>query len=278
MTETAQPLGEILIQRGLIGPDDLDRALELQRERHGEKLGRILVDMGFLAQRDLLSTLSQQLGLPIAQLAAPPSAPETEGLSPRFLRQALIFPLAVDEGSLTLAMADPLDFETINAVQNSVKLEVRPQFASEQDILDAIDRYYPEGGRQSPTADFAGGDEEDLEHLRDMASEAPVIRLVNAMIAQAIEKRSSDIHIEPFEKEFRIRFRIDGVLFNQEQPPRELESGDHLAAEADGEAEYRGETPSAGRTHQTANPGTRGGPSRFHASHALRRERRDATP
>ena len=224
MIETAPPLGQILIQRGLIGPDDLDRALELQRERHGEKLGRILVDMGYLAQRDLLATLSQQLGLPIAQVATPPSAPEIEGLSARFLRQALIFPLAVEEGSLTLAMADPLDFETINAVQNSVKLEVRPQFASEQDILDAVDRYYPEGGRQSPTADFAGGDEEDLEQLRDMASEAPVIRLVNAMIAQAIEKRASDIHIEPFEKEFRIRFRIDGVLFNQEQPPRELKA------------------------------------------------------
>ncbi len=224
MIETAPPLGQILIQRGLIGAEDLERALELQRERHGEKLGRILVDMGYLAQRDLLAALSQQLGLPIAQIAAPPSAPEIEGLSPRFLRQALVFPLAVEEGSLTLAMADPLDFETINAVQNSVKLEVRPQFASEQDVLDAVDRYYPEGGRQSPTADFAGGDEEDLEQLRDMASEAPVIRLVNAMIAQAIEKRASDIHIEPFEKEFRIRFRIDGVLFNQEQPPRELKA------------------------------------------------------
>src|SRR5215469_9745839 len=224
LIETAPPIGQILIQRGLIGADDLERALELQRERHGEKLGRILVDMGFLAQRDLLATLSQQLGLPIAQLAAPPSAPETEGLSPRFLRQALVFPLAIEEGSLTLAMADPLDFETINAVQNSVKLEVRPQFASEQDIVDAIDRYYPEGGRQSPTTDFAGGDEEDLEHLRDMASEAPVIRLVNAMIAQAVEKRASDIHIEPFEKEFRIRFRIDGVLFNQDMPPREMKA------------------------------------------------------
>jgi len=180
--------------------------------------------MGYLAQRDLLSALSLQLGLPVAQLTAPPSAPEIEGMSPRFLRQALIFPLAIEEGSLTLAMVDPLDFETINAVQGSTKLEVRPQLAGEQEILDAIDRYYAEGERRSATMDFAAGDEEDLEHLRDMASEAPVIRLVNAMIAQAIEKRASDIHIEPFEKEFRVRFRIDGVLFNQEQPPRELKA------------------------------------------------------
>ncbi|MDP9170258.1 MAG: Flp pilus assembly complex ATPase component TadA [Acidobacteriota bacterium] len=215
----------MLIDRSLIGAEDLERALELQRER-GDKLGKILVDMGYLAQRDLLSALSQQLGLSIAQLAAPPSAPEIEGMSPRFLRQSLIFPIAVSEdgGTLTLAMADPLDFETINAVQGFSKLEVLPQLATEQEILDAIDRYYTEGDRQSAAADFAGGDEDDLEHLRDMASEAPVIRLVNAMIAQAVEQRASDIHIEPFEKEFRIRFRIDGVLFNQEQPPKELKA------------------------------------------------------
>jgi len=224
VTGIATPLGQLLIDRGSIAAEDLDRALELQRERRGEKLGKILVDMGYIAQRDLLNALSDQLGLPIAQLAAPPSSPELAGLSPRFLRQYGIFPVAIEEGSLTLAMADPLDFETINAVHKFLKLEINPQLAAEQDITDAIDRYYSEGDRQAATAEFGTGDEEDLEHLRDMASEAPVIRLVNAMIAQAIEKRASDIHIEPFDKEFRIRFRVDGVLFNQEQPPRELKA------------------------------------------------------
>jgi general secretion pathway protein E len=225
LIDTAIPLGQLLIDRGLIAAEDLDRALELQRERRGEKVGKILVDMGYLAQRDLLAALSQQLGLPVAQLTgAPPEAPELEGMSARFLRQALVFPLSIDEGALSLAMADPLDFETINAVQSATKLEVRPQFATEQEILDAIDRYCSEGDRQSATAEFAAGDEDDLEHLRDMASEAPVIRLVNSMIAQAVERRASDIHIEPFDKEFRVRFRIDGVLANQEQPPRELKA------------------------------------------------------
>src|SRR5580658_1396479 len=220
----AVPLGQLLIDRGLIAAEDLDRALELQRERRGEKLGKILVDMGYIAQRDLLSALSEQLGLPIAQLGAPASAPELEGLSPRFLRQSRIFPVAIEEGSLTLAMADPLDFETINAVHSFSRLEVNPQLAGEQDILDAIDRFYNEDLRQGTSVEAGTGEEEDLEHLRDMASEAPVIRLVNAMIAQAIEKRASDIHIEPFDKEFRIRFRVDGVLFNQEPPPRELKA------------------------------------------------------
>jgi general secretion pathway protein E len=224
MSTTTIPLGQLLIEQGLMDAEDLERGLELQRERKGEKLGKILVDMGYIAQRDLLNVLSRQLGLPIAQLGAPPATSEVEGLSPRFLRQSCVFPVAISEGTLTLAMADPLDFETINVVQSFTHLEVSPQLASEQEILDSIDRFYSQTDRESAAAQFGTGDEEDLEHLRDMASEAPVIRLVNAMIAQAIEKRASDIHIEPFDKEFRIRFRVDGVLFNQEQPPKELKA------------------------------------------------------
>jgi len=127
------------------------------------------------------------------------------------------------ENTLTLAMADPLDFETIAAVRSFSGLDIRTVLAPEQEILDALERHYGETERQTFTE---GGDEENanLEHLRDMASEAPVIRLVNAMIADAIEKRASDIHIEPFEKEFRVRFRVDGVLFNQDMPPRELKA------------------------------------------------------
>ena len=101
----------------------------------------------------------------------------------------------------------------------------RPGSRGEQEILDAIDRYYgADREERDRVRDSAEADAEDLEHLRDMASEAPVIRLVNAMIAQAVEKRASDIHIEPFEKEFRIRYRIDGVLVNQDPPPRELKA------------------------------------------------------
>ena len=216
-------LGQILIENNLIDAEDLERGLEMQRER-GDKLGKILVDMGYLAQKDLLTALSAQLGLPVAQLAPPPAAPELEGLSARFLRQVLALPQGVEGSTLTVAMADPLDFEAINALQTFCHLEVSPQLAAPQDILDAIDRYYAEGERPAAATEFAAGDEDDLEHLRDMASEAPVIRLVNSMIAMAVEKRASDIHIEPFEKEFRVRYRIDGVLWNQDAPPRELKA------------------------------------------------------
>ena len=153
-----------------------------------------------------------------------PAVAEIEGLSPRFMRQSRFFPLAVQDSTLTIAMADPLDFETIAAVRAFSGLKIETALAYEQEILDAIDKHYGEAAKAADTDFDPAQASEDLEHLRDMASEAPVIRLVNAMIAQAIEQRSSDIHIEPFEKEFRVRFRIDGVLFNQEAPPRELKS------------------------------------------------------
>jgi len=218
-------LGEMLIARRLIEPEDLERALEIQKER-GEKIGKILVDLGFVAMRDVLAALSEQLNIPLVTLEGPPPVtPETEGLAVRFMRQCKFIPVAAQDSTLTIAMADPLDFETLSAVRGFTGLKVEPALAAEQEILDAIDHYYGETEKESPDLEArAGQADEDLEHLRDMASEAPVIRLVNAMIGQAVEKRSSDIHIEPFEKEFRVRYRVDGVLHSQEPPPRELKA------------------------------------------------------
>ncbi len=219
-------LGEILIGRGQLAPDELDRALELQAER-GDKLGRILVDLGFVSQRDVLAALSEQLSLKVASLDAPPAmTPETERLAPRFLKQTRAMPLRVEGSTLVLAMADPLDFETRMAVRAATGMNVQVEIAPEQEIADALDRHYTELKEEEALVEGRDGEESaaDLEHLRDMASEAPVIRLVNAMIGQAVEKRASDIHIEPYEKEFRVRFRVDGVLQDQEPPPREMKA------------------------------------------------------
>jgi len=218
-------LGEILLERRLITQDDLARALELQRERQGEKIGKIFVDLGFVAARDVLAALGHQLQVAVVTIdGAPPVSPELEVLSAKFLRQSRCIPVAIQENAVTLAMADPLDFETRATVAASTGLTVIPAIANEQEVLDAIDRYYGQTAKNDTELAAATGDSEDLEQLRDMASEAPVIRLVNAMIAQAVEQRASDIHIEPFEKEFRVRFRIDGVLVNQDSPPRELKA------------------------------------------------------
>ena len=219
-------LGELLIAKKLIQQEDLDRALELQKER-GEKIGRLLIELGFVAQRDVLATLSEQLRIPLVTIDATIfTAPETDGLAARFLRQSRCLPMGLNETGLVLAMADPLDFETISAVRGFTGLRVTPVLAAEGEIVEAIDKHYGQAARNDNEADFGDGvsGNEDLEQLRDMASEAPVIRMVNATIAAAVEKRASDIHIEPFEKSFRIRFRVDGVLYEQEQPPKEMKA------------------------------------------------------
>jgi len=218
-------LGEMLIERKLITDEDLERALELQKER-GDKLGKTLVDMGVIAMRDVLAALAEQLEVPLVSIEGPPAvSTETEALSPRFLRQFRCLPVSRDDHTVTLAMADPLDVETIRAIRNCTGLKVSPVLAAEQEILDAIDKYYGQSARGD--TDLLGDNaeaSENLEHLRDMASEAPVIRQVNAIIAQAVEKRASDIHLEPFEKEFKVRYRVDGVLYDQDAPPREMKA------------------------------------------------------
>src|SRR3954447_16839327 len=218
-------LGEMLLERQFVSAEDLQRALELQKER-GEKIGKILIDAGYCSARDVMAVLAEQLQVPLATIDGPPAvSPETDKLSPRFLRQFRCLPLARQDSRMPLGMSDPLDFETLAAVRTFTGLRVDPVLAYEQEILDAVDKYYGETDRAAAHEfDADGQAAEDLEHLRDMASEAPVIRLVNAMVAQAVEKRASDIHIEPFEKEFRIRYRIDGVLYSQDQPPKELKA------------------------------------------------------
>ncbi len=220
----AARLGELLIRKGLLDADDLEQALELQKER-GDKIGKILIDLGFVNPRDVLATLSEQLQIPLLTADDfPPVLPQIERITPRYMRQFMFLPVRADETTVTVAMVDPLDFETVATLRQFSGLNVKGVLASERDILDGIDKYF---GEQQQDADggFGVADDADtaqIEHLRDMASEAPVIRLVNGMISQALDSRASDIHLEPFEKEFRVRFRIDGVLHSQESPQREL--------------------------------------------------------
>src|SRR4029077_10893342 len=159
-------LGEILIQRKLITEEDLERALELQKER-GDKIGKTLVDLGFVAMRDVLAALSDQLGVPLVSIEGPPTvSAETEALSPRFLRQFRCLPLSREDHTVTLAMADPLDVEAIAATRNCTGLKVSAVLAAEQEILDAIDKYYGESALTEPEIDLEGADPtEDLEHL-----------------------------------------------------------------------------------------------------------------
>jgi general secretion pathway protein E len=227
LTKGRKRLGELLIEKRLLQPDELEKALALQREGP-EKLGRVLADLGFVSGKDVLAALSEQLEVPlITAREFPAVAAEVEGISLRFMRQFRFLPIGIDDRIVTLAMADPLDSETIASVRLFTKKRVRALLASEQDVLAGIERYYPEPEEEADSEEtlLAGeGTTADIEQLRDMASEAPVIRLVNNLIARAVELGASDIHLEPFEKEFRARYRLDGVLQSVEAPPRALEA------------------------------------------------------
>jgi general secretion pathway protein E len=222
-------LGELLVQKKLLDPAELEKALTMQAARP-EKLGRILSDLGFVAAREVQAALSEQLGVPLASPDDYPAVtPEIEGLSQRYLRQFHFVPLRVDDHTLTLAMTDPLDAETISAVRMFTHMEVRALLAGDAEVAEALEKFYPQdaeaAGKPASGLAFVDGGEaetEDIEHLRDMASEAPVIRLVNNLIARAVERRASDIHLEPFERDFRVRYRIDGVLVLVDAPAREL--------------------------------------------------------
>jgi general secretion pathway protein E len=222
-------IGEILIERGKLDPANLERALRLQAES-GERLGSLLVTLGLCAQRDVAEALASQLALPLVDASGYPEFPILEErVSARFLREARALPVREDETELGLAMADPTDAYTISAFEMVTGRAVRPMVAIPTDLEAALERLY--GAGRSAVGQLIGDVETrtdelsfdaDVQQLKDLASEAPVIRLVSLLITNALEMRASDIHIEPFENRLIVRYRIDGVLHEVESPPRRL--------------------------------------------------------
>ncbi|RMD83312.1 MAG: type II secretion system protein GspE, partial [Candidatus Dadabacteria bacterium] len=193
----------------------------------GERLDRMLVELGFLSEDDLLPILAAFHGVDLIDGdAIPDSPPVVEELSVEYMRSARILPIRVEDGRLVLAMADPGDGSVIENVELVTGKRVVPVLVRQRDLTEHFERLF--GGVEPSENGVEGGievlkeDEEDVEHLRDLASEAPVIRLVNQILSRAVEQRASDVHIEPFENELRVRYRIDGVLHDVESPPRSL--------------------------------------------------------
>ncbi len=167
-----------------------------------------------------------------------PREPYRSGTLPlKFLKEQQIFPLTLDGNRLSVAMVDPTNMTTIDAMQLATGYEVIGRASAPEDILHAITQFYETqsamgdiiGDMQSADAEFAeismvDDPEEDIKHLKDVASEAPVIRLVNLIIMRALDARASDIHFEPFERQFKVRYRIDGVLHDAESPPAHLQA------------------------------------------------------
>ncbi|KLJ02384.1 type II secretion system ATPase GspE [Luteimonas sp. FCS-9] len=210
---------------------DLARAQRLHAEAGGSLLA-LLARLGLVSERDHAEACAAEFGLPLlAARELPEEPPEAaEGATPlsvRFLRQFHVVPIGEDGGRLRLWMSDPFDAYALDAVRLATGREPAPAVGLRSEIDDAIERWYGQGrsamGTIVESADGeGGGDVDDVEHLRDLASEAPVIRLVNLVIQRAVELRASDIHIEPFESRLKVRYRVDGVLIDGESPPVNL--------------------------------------------------------
>src|SRR5499426_1986726 len=223
-------LGEILVRERLTTPDVVEQALVRARAT-GERVGEALVSMGAVKDDDVLRALAQQQSLIyLTRDELPAPLPIVKNLSPKYLRQYAVCPVVVEGNVLTVATADPLNPIIVDDLAQSTGLTVKVVVASADAIVEAIDRTYD--GVATPLQrivegmedDRGGEGDEDVNQLRDMAFEAPVVRLVNLLIENAITSEASDIHIEPFEDTLRIRYRIDGVLFDQESPPRRLQA------------------------------------------------------
>ena len=215
--------GELLQDRGLISDEDLGNALSLQADRP-DRIGRILTDLGFVSERDVLSVLSEQIDVPVYGGEYPAVPIESDKLPYRFLHAFSVVPVHHEDQVLSLVMADPLDSETRSAISQRTGLDLKVFLANESAILDQLERLYGVSEGDDRLIETLGDPlaDDNIDQLRDLASEAPVIRMVNLIISRAVESRASDIHIEPFEKELQLRYRVDGVLHNVDSPPNQL--------------------------------------------------------
>jgi len=224
------PLGQILLEARVISAETLQEALSRGKTGH-QRLGEVLLAMGAASQQDVLKALANQLGLPyLGPEELPSTLPLLKNLSPKYLRQYVVCPVTVEGTTVTVATADPTNPVLLDDLRQNLGMTVKVCVAPPQAILEAIEGTYGASTALqrlvegiAPT-EGDGDREEDVNQLRDMAFEAPVVRLVNLLIEEAIAAEASDIHIEPFEDTLRVRYRVDGILYEQESPPRRLQA------------------------------------------------------
>ena len=220
----ASSVGDYLTQSGVLDAEDLARAERLQSET-GEVLEAILIKLGLVGENELAAAFAAYLGLTLMARDDFPDEPVMPTrFSKTFLKKAKIIPVAEsDNDGLVIAMANPLDDWAADAMAHVAKRSVSRRVAAPADMEAAYERLYGDG--QSSIDEISGeagegfDDDDDVDRLKDLASEAPVVRLVNLLITRAVEAKASDIHIEPLEAKLRVRYRVDGILHDVETPP-----------------------------------------------------------
>lgn len=229
--ETPMPeqseIADFLIAQGKLDALGLERAVRVAEET-GERVELLLTKLGQVSEKDMAAALSETLDILIAEPDDyPPEPVLTEMFSPRFLKEYRIIPIEDAGDAIALIMADPLDGYAIDAVRLLTNKQVNIRIGVPAEIEAAYTRLYehqeaPDDLVADSDSDIDDGMQSDVERLRDLASEAPVIRLVNSIISRAVDMQASDIHIEPFEHKLEVRYRIDGILRRQQAPPFKL--------------------------------------------------------
>ena len=231
----SQRLGDLLVREKIITQDQLAQALKKQKQGGG-RLGSVLVSLGFLTDEEVTNFLSRQYGVPAINLQFFEIDPNVVKLIPQeTARKHQILPLSRVGASLTIAMVDPTNVFAMDDIKFMTGFNIEPVVASESAIMDRIERAYAEPDPSENLDDIMAsmGEEADVElqadadeinaaDLEKSAEEAPIVKLVNLILTDAVKRGAIDIHIEPYEKEYRVRFRIDGVLQNIMQPPLKL--------------------------------------------------------
>jgi general secretion pathway protein E len=217
--ESELGIGNLLVQTGKLTSRDLERAIAAGDELRG-RLSDVLVQLGLVSEIDVTQARSVLLGLPFVSADDfPETSPDVPGLQTAFLRSHRVLPVALEPDRLDVVMADPQDRFVLKALHLATGLAIRPFLAMGSDIDKALAQRDVEGGVEESELeeDIDSGD--FVEHLKDLASEAPVIRLVNTIVGRVIELRASDIHLEPFENGLQVRYRVDGVLQSSDLLP-----------------------------------------------------------
>jgi type IV pilus assembly protein PilB len=221
-------LGDILIEGGLVNDEQLRGAMA-EQQRVGRSLGRVLVDLGVLTESQLVAALAQQIGMQFVDLSDfPVDGSAVSRVSDSVCRRHTALPIGYDEGRLVVAMADPANVFALDDIRSLSGMDIKPVVATKADVLAAINRYHRgEAELDDLTIAMEAGHEadDDLGNVKEVIEDAPIVKFVNLLITQAIQDRASDIHIEPAERDLRVRFRIDGVLHEVMRSPKTITSG-----------------------------------------------------
>jgi type IV pilus assembly protein PilB len=219
-------LGDILLEDGLVTQEQLVDAHE-EHQRLGRALGRVLVDRGVLTESQLVAALAQQIGMRFVDLTEfPVDAGALASVPPVVCRRYNALPIGYDDGKLLVAMSDPANVFALDDIRSITGVDVRPVVATKSDVAAAINRFYrADSDLDDLTMALDNDDSAELEGLKEVVEDAPIVRFVNLLITQAINDRASDIHLEPTERDLRVRFRIDGVLHEIMRSPRNIQAG-----------------------------------------------------